>query len=171
MLKKELKNLKETLQEEHDGFVITVEVLCTLVMIYLFLFVMLYSLRVMNTQRYMNTVLTSTATAASRWGGVNSRPYRLNVSTTPLLTTAQQQLNYVAGDYNPIITGSPSYVTSYSSPITIQIKYTLPSVFETFGRVTSNTGSQADMYNRTRNLGMSMTVYSVMRGGKLSSSY
>lgn len=103
------------LNEKHSGFAITIEVIVTLAMCCIFLTCTLYILKVMNVQRYMNTVMTSTATQASRWGGVNTKTYRNNVSSTSLINQAQSQLDLIASNFNPKITGSPWHRYSSAS--------------------------------------------------------
>ena len=159
-------SLYNILNEEQGGFAITLEVIATLAMMCTFLTTTLYLLRVMNVQRYMNTVMTTTAAEASRWGGGNTRAYRENISSTPLKTTAQQQLYYAARDFNPIITISPDVVRLNSEKITVRIKYSLPPVFSTMSNVSNITGSY-DMYNKTRNMNMHVSVNSIMESGKL----
>lgn len=161
-----LKNFSKCMNEEHGGFAVTLEVLCTLVMLCVFLNSTLYILRVMDVQRYMNTVMTSTAAQAARWGGANSKAYKDNVSSQSLMSTAQDQLNYVASDFNPVITGNPAKITYNSQPITITIRYGLPSLFSTMSKV-NGVGSSYDMYNKTRNMSMKVSVNSVMEAGKL----
>lgn len=159
-------SFKKALNEEHAGFAVTLEVLATLSMICVFVNFILYFLRVMDTQRYMNTVMTSTAAQASRWGGTNTKAYSENISSTPLITTSQQQLNYVAADFNAVITGSPAKITYDSQPITISIRYSLPSVFSTMSKV-NGVGGSYDMYRDTRDMRMSVTVNSIMEAGNL----
>lgn len=161
------KKIVKVLNDEHNGFAVTLEVLATLFMFTMFMCTTFYILRVMNVQRYMNTILTSTAAEASRWGGTNTNAYRLNVDTTPALVKAQQELNYLCLDYGATITGGPSTINAIGDPITIQISYHLPPVFQTFGKVTALDGSQTDMYATTNYLGMQITVYSIMSPSKL----
>ena len=165
-IKNENRNINNILNEEHGGFAITLEVIATLAMMCVFLTMTLYFLRVMNVQRYMNTVMTSTAAQASRWGGVNTKAYSENISSTPLLITARQQLNYAATDFNPIITGTPDKITSNGQKITITVKYSLPPVFSTMSNV-NGVSSSYNMYNQTRNMRMSISVNSIMESGKL----
>lgn len=153
--------------EEHAGFAVTLEVLATLCMLFVFLNATLYILRVMDVQRYMNTVMTSTAAQAARWGGADSKAYKDNVSNVPLITTAQQQLNYVAADFSPVISGNPAKITYDSQPITITIRYSLPSVFSTMSKVNGVNGNSYDMYAKTRDMKMQVSVSSVMEAGKL----
>ena len=155
---------KET---EHEGFATTLEVIVTLAIMTTFLCLTLYILEVMNVQRYMNTVLTSTAAQAARWGGVNSNAYRNNVSSTPLITSAQNQLNSVASDYGAIITGGPNKITNNNQKITLRISYQLPNAFHSISKVTSPDGSQYDMWEKTKNMSMQVSVNSIMEAGKL----
>lgn len=158
--------LKDELQKEHAGFAVTFEVMITLVSLCVMLNFTLYILRVMDVQRYMNTVMTSTASQASRWGGVNTKPYASNVSSTTLLATAQSQLDYVAVGFNAKITGSPDKITNIGDSITIIINYTLPSVFSTMSDVNVSNGSY-DMYTQTKTMQMYIDVRSVMEPGRL----
>lgn len=135
-------------------------------MLCVFLNFTLYMLRVMDVQRYMNTVMTSTAAQAARWGGSDSKAYKDNVSNTSLLVNAQNQLNYVASDFSPIIYGGPAKITYNGQPITISIKYSLPSVFSTMSKV-NGVNKSYDLYSTTRNMSMSVSVNSVMEAGKL----
>lgn len=164
---KKLQKVKTFLNEEHDGFAFQFEVLATLFMMTVFIVMTLYMLRVMNVQRYMNTVLTSTAATASRWGGVNTNAYLKNVSSTPLLTTSQHQLDIVAADYGAVITGSPSRITYDSQQITVTIYYHLPPVFSTSSRVQTIQGTNYNMRNGLNNLHMTVNVNSVMSSGRL----
>lgn len=167
MEKVQFKN-KSILNEEHSGFAITLEVIATLVMLCIFLNLTLYILRVMNVQRYMNTVMTATATQASRWGGINSNAYHNNVSSTPLLVSAQYQLTYVANGFNAVIGGSPDKISNNGDKITIWIDYTLPSVFQTSGMSkVSGVNESHDMYDKTKIMRISVTVNSIMEAGKL----
>lgn len=154
------------LNEKHSGFAITIEVIVTLAMCCIFLTCTLYILKVMNVQRYMNTVMTSTATQASRWGGVNTKTYRNNVSSTSLINQAQSQLDLIASNFNPKITGSPNTIASSNQKITIKIEYSLPNAFEALSTVNNTSGSY-DMYTKTRDMNMQISVYSIMEPGKL----
>lgn len=158
--------MKSILNSKHQGFAMTLEVLAALFMITVLINLTLYNIRVMNVQRYFNTILTSTAAEASRWGGVNTRAYKANVSTTDLLTTAKSQLQEVAPDYKSSITGTPDKISNNSDKITITIYYSLPSVFSTHSKVTSLDGSQVDMYDSNVKK-MSISIGSVMESGDL----
>lgn len=159
--------IKKEIASEHAGFAITLEVFATLVMMTIFLTCTLYMLRVMNTQRFMNTVLTSTASEASRWGGVNTTAYHdANPSSPLLLKTAQDELDTIAPAFNSTITGSPGKITNNGDPITITIIYHLPSVFSTMSDVNGPSGSY-NMFTETKDMHMSITVNSVMEAGRL----
>ena len=167
-----VKKLKEILNEEHNGFAITFEVLCTLFMIFTMFFLILFVLMVMNGQRFMNTVLTTTAAEAARWGGMNSRAYTVNVGGNNLRTEAQNQLNSVVPEFGAIINGSPNYITTDGQQITVYIQYQLPSPWHVIGRV--NGAGQGysggyDMYSAlsSRPLGMTIRVNSIMKSGRL----
>lgn len=162
------KKFYNTLNDEHGGFAVTLEVLATLVMLFTFLVMILYFLRVMDVQRYMNTVMTSTAAQASRWGGVNSKAYRENISTKPLLITAQEQLDSVASDFGATISGTPLDKISYDGErITIKISYHLPEVFSTMSKVNGVSGNSYDSFSKTKNMSMKVSVSSIMEAGGL----
>lgn len=158
--------MKNILNQKHKGFAMTLEVLATLFMLTVLVNLTLYNIRVMNVQRYFNTILTSTAAQASRWGGVNTRAYKVNVLAIDLLSDAKSELVKVAPDYSPNITGTPDKIKSNSEKITITIYYRLPSVFSTNSKVSSLSGSQVDMYNGNTKT-MSISVHSIMESGNL----
>lgn len=165
--RKSLNKCNDIINEEHAGFAVTLEVLATLSMLVAFLNATLYILRVMDVQRYMNTVLTSTAAQAARWGGTDSKAYKDNVSETSLLDNARQQLKHVVSDFGPFIDGNPPKITYNGQPITITIEYNLPSVFSTMSKVNGIDGNSYDMYEKTKKMKMQVTVNSVMEAGKL----
>ena len=175
MIIKNLEGRLKSIPHGRDrGFVITVEVMATLVVLTMFLSTSLYVMKVCQVQSYFNTVMTSTAAEASRWGGTNTRPFRENVSTTPILVQAQSELNRNAANYNARITGNPARIMSNSDRITIRIDYSLPSPFSASGgpgssynRVQSVDGSSTDMYSTLRNMHMQVSVYSIMQPGRL----
>lgn len=169
-MKKMIEKANKEQNKEHAGFAVTFEVMFTLVLITTFLSFTLYFLRVMDVQRFMNTVMTSTAEQASRWGGVNSTAYKKNISNTPLLTTAQNQLNYIARDFNPIITGSPNKIANNDDLITIKITYKLPPIFNTMSKVygfDSNSASYENLGSQLNDMSMQISVHSIMESGKL----
>lgn len=168
-------NLKDVLNKEHYGFAITLEVIVTLFMLFVFIGLCLYLLNVMNVQRYMHTVLASTASQAARWGGTDSKAYRDNISTTPLLVTAQNQLNLAASGYGtgnngnagPTIgTTTPPVITESNNKITIYIDYCYPSFFQGYSKVRNKRGTMVQMH-QSGVVRMSITVYSIMEAGKL----
>lgn len=166
-----MKNkVKNYYNKEHDGFVITLEVMVTMVMMFVFIIMILYFVRVMEVQRYFSTVLTSTAVAASRWGGVDSESYKKNISSNPgdsLLVKTNKQLSEIAVDYSAFIYGNPKNIQNNGEEITIAIQYSLPPVFSTMSTVTGDEGSQVDMYSLTKNMSMSIKVKSTTRSGIL----
>jgi hypothetical protein len=121
--------IRRKTRDKHGGFVITFEVIMTLVMVTTILTATLYLVKVMSAQRYMNTVLTSTTELVARWGGTDTRPYAENVSSTPIMTTAQEQLNDIAPDYSPVITCTPSKITTYSQNVSCTITYRIPTAW------------------------------------------
>ena len=161
-----IKEIKNTLNEEHAGFAITFEVLITLTMIFTFLFLTLFVLMVMNGQRFMNTVLTSTAAQAARWGGVNTKAYALNVGGKTILAEAQAKLNEIVPEFNAIITGSPNRISSDGDFIIIKISYQLPNAWRSIGVVQTPRRSY-DMFSDLRNMHMEIRVRSVMKAGRL----
>jgi len=162
-----MQKMQDTLQSEHAGFAITLEVLCTLVMMFTMLFLVLFLIMVMNAQRFMNTVLTTTAAEASRWGGVPSRAYELNVGGTPLLTSSQQKLNATVPEYHAVITGYPNSITYNGQPVTVTVTYHIPTLWN-FGKVHIG-NAVANVDNTVRNLSMTVRVASNMGAGGLIS--
>lgn len=162
-------DIKSALNEEHSGFAITFEVLCTIEMIFMFFFLILFVLMLMNGQRYMNTVITSSASEASRWGGVNSMAYSANVGGTSLIQNAQNQLDLVVPEFNATISGSPDKISYDGQLITIRINYHLPPFWAGIGMVNSMNGS-FDFYSSmegSTGLSMEISVHSIMKSGRL----
>jgi len=163
--------MKKLLNEEHQGFAITLEVMAALFMFTMFTTVILYTIRVMNTDRYMNTILTSTAASASRWGGTNTAAYARNVNSTQnLLTLANQQLAIVAPDYHAQITGGPGTISYDNQLITLTLTYYLPPIFGDtggMGRVTSLNSTTSPWQQLMGPRSRSISVKSIMNSGIL----
>lgn len=64
------------LDKERKGFAITFEIMMVSLLLVFAVSVIIYFCEVMNTQRFFYDVTTSTCTAASRYGGDNSRAYQ-----------------------------------------------------------------------------------------------
>jgi hypothetical protein len=162
--------LKSLLQEEHGGFAITFEVLCTITMMFMFFFLILFVMMVMNGQRYMNTVLTSSAAEAARWGGVDTRPYSVNVGGTKLIDNAQNQLNQVVPEFNAVISGTPAKISTDGELITLRVVYHLPPFWAGIG-VVNGPDSSFDFYQSLERSGtglsMEVSVRSIMKAGRL----
>ena len=167
MIKNQLKQTQNELKSDHAGFAMTIEVLCTLVIMWTFLTLSLYTLRVMNTQRYMNTVLTSTAIEASRFGGGDTQAFRQTVSNQSLSSYFNNMIKNVAPDFNTSISVTPDRITSDNEMITVTLSYQLPSVFSTMGVVNSKDGSSYNIYNDTKTQQISVTIISSMKVGDL----
>lgn len=168
---------KKILNEQHAGFAVTLEVMCTLVMMFMFIFMIIFFMMVMNVQRFMNTVLTTTAAEASRWGGTETRAYQINVGGTNLIDSAQQMLDNVINydsNGNPTgffatISGTPNKISHDGDEVLITINYHLPSPWKTLGIVSSNSQS-TDVYSRmegTSGMEMSIRVKCIMKSGGL----
>jgi hypothetical protein len=162
---------KRVLCEEHCGYALTLEVIATLAMASMMITLCLFTVRVMNVQRYMNTVMTSTAADAARWGGNFTKAYRMNVSDVSLQDTALQQLKYVAPDFfvqeDDGISVTPDVIQSDDASIVVTVNYSLPGVFDTMSRVNSVSGKSVNLYTKLQRMQMRVKVYSIMNGGKL----
>lgn len=153
------------MKEKHKGFAATLEVMVTMAMLMMFMLVTVYTVRITNAQRYMNTVITSTAASAARWGGVNSNAFKKNVgSGMDGITLAKQQLGSLVNEYNIKFTKSADTITTDDGAITVGITYELPYIGEL--RNVENGLDKTSGISRTK-MSMSVTVYSVMEKGKL----
>jgi hypothetical protein len=164
--------MRKVLQEEHAGFAVTFEVLCTLVMMFAFFFLILFAMMVMNGQRFMNTVMTSTAAEAARWGGMDTNAYRVNVGGAKLVDNAQSQLNLIVPEFNATITGSPAKIANDGDLVTVRIVYHLPPFWRGIGIVNNPTnGTNFNMYDSLERggigLSMQVSVTSIMKAGRL----
>lgn len=166
------------LQEEHGGFAITFEVICTMAMLTTMIFLTLFLLMTMNAQRYMHTVLTTTASEASRWGGNNTRAYQLNVdSSKTIQQNAQENLQRVVSQFNPVIRVTPEKISVDGEEITVELRYSIWEAFKSFGTVQSPTLSGWGSYDLGSASGvggtlggemrMSINVSSIMKVGTL----
>lgn len=155
------------LKRKRKSFVATIEVMVTLVLITMMSSLTLYSIRVMDVQRYMNTVLTNSIAEASRWGGFDTLPYQNNVGGGTILGKAQNDLNRFAPDFHPKITGSPNKIGS-TTVVQGRIDYHLPPVYGTISNIVSpSTGEEFNMYEGVRNLHMQSSAHSIMQPGIL----
>lgn len=153
---------KNVMKESQSGFAITIEVMVSLLTVTLIMLNTTYLLTAMNTQRYMNTVLTSTAAEASRWGGVDTKAYRANVSDTSIISRAQSNMSDIPVGYCPRISGTPKTISDNSEIITITIDYNLPGIFEMSGNKTSYESGCPGA-----KMQMKVNINSVMEAGKL----
>ena len=164
--KSQQSTVKQLLEQKHAGFAITFEVLCTLAMLFTMLFMTIFVLMVMNGQRFMNTVLTTTAAEASRWGGTETRAYAVNVGGPSLLVSARSQLSSVVPEFDPRIDGGPPYIVNDGDKIWVEIRYSLPSPWASIGKVTGRDRT-VDLYSQLRNMSMRIEVHSIMGSGGL----
>ena len=156
------------LNEEHNGFATTLEVMLTLVVIVMFLTLNLFILKVMNVQRFMNTVLTTTAAEGSRWGGLETNIYRENSrSEITLLEQANQNLeSYFKDDlyeiYQPKLSGTSKI--NDDRQVTVTINYYIPAPFIDLINWNGDNNNKAVLGNERE---MSVTVTSIVEPGIL----
>ena len=122
-------NIKKLLKRKIGGYAITFEVIMTLWTMSIIMTGTAYILSTLNTQRYMDTILTSTVIEISKWGGTNSNAYKANNFQYNLIANAQDELNRTAGNLSPIITGGPDVVTVGQPDATCTLSWTYPSLF------------------------------------------
>lgn len=167
------KSFKKSLKQKHGGFAMTVEVIATMALISVFVSLTLFILQAMNAQRYMNTVVASTATQAARYGGVNTTAYKASTEDTKsLLQDAKTQVDSILPNsvWHFTITGSPDKITNTNSWIEIKATYTLPNPFGSISKVTDTDNSQIDLMDSsflggTRSI--TMKVRSLVKAGDL----
>lgn len=169
--------MKKLWKEEHCGFAVTLEVMCTLVMLFAMIIFIVFLMMVMNAQRFMNTIMTSTAVEASRWGGNNTRSYQINTGEPPIQNTAQAHLDAIVPEYNASITVTPERISTPGERVYVTVRYHLPSAWQTIGTFTgggAGSSPPTNAYNRLENrngygqgLTMSVSVCSVTKAGAL----
>lgn len=182
--KRRQEKLLELLNQEHGGFAITFEVICTLTMMTTMIFLVIFLMMTMNAQRFMHTVLTTTAAEASRWGGYNTYAYHLNVngrtdySGENLVQTANKMLISVVPQFNPVLTCDTPKISHNGQKITVEIRYSIWDAFKSIGTVNSpslNSGWRTlDLGTASGSGGslggemhMKIGVYSTMKAGSL----
>lgn len=118
------------MKRKRKGYMITLEVAVTILTLSLFIQATTYILLTLNTQRYVDTVLTTTAIQTSKWGGTNSNAYFANGMDYDVVANAQRELDRnLDPKFKAKITASPSKVTTSNNKVVCTISWTYPGIF------------------------------------------
>lgn len=154
--------MKKLMNDEHSGFAVTLEVICTLVIVTMFVIMTTYILGVMNVQRYMNTAMTSAAAEASRWGGNYTDAYKKNSSQSDSISVCTyNQLKDLPFVSDVSVSITPISISYDLQPITVTVSYRYANTFASVGRV-----GATNMFDSNKKT-ISVTVYSIMKSGDL----
>lgn len=121
--------MKKFFNRERKGYAITFEVLITIVLMTMFLNATTWVLTTINTQRFINTTLISTAVSIAKWGGTNSKAYAVNGVSEDLIKTSQTYLNKYAPSFNVKIKGEPKVITPSNNEVSCSVEWTYPKIF------------------------------------------
>lgn len=104
--------MNKILNQEREGFAITFEIICTMLLIAAISSLTIYFVQVMELERYFADVTSSTCSMASRYGGSESMAYKIQVSQRSgggngvgkanIQDNANYQLAYVNSKYRAI---------------------------------------------------------------------
>lgn len=83
------------LDEEREGFAISFEIMMTMFMVALVVSVTVYFAQVFQLERYFADVTSSTCAMASRYGGNESKAYKIQVKKGSIEDNANLQLQYI----------------------------------------------------------------------------
>lgn len=144
--------LNQNLRNKRKGYAITLEVLITVLAIVTIINATTYIIATFNTQRYMDTVLTSTITQIAKWGGTNSNAYKANNMDYDVIKNAQDELDRkVAPMFNAKIKGGPEKINRNNTKVYVQMTWRYPGIFN-YGNIPSNIKIEMDSIMRPGDL-------------------
>lgn len=117
------------LKQKRKGYAITLEVIFTVMIISAMFNSTAYILTTLNTQRYMNTILTSTTIQVAKWGGTSSKAYEANGMKYDPIQNAQKELDRTASMFKPKISGEPKKVTTGNTKVSVSLRWRYPGLF------------------------------------------
>lgn len=118
--------MKKVIIRKVKGYVLTFEVIFTLAMMFTLMTITLYFLSALDAQRYMNTILTSTAIQMSKSGGRSNSYTRLN-GIEDIISSSQNELDRsMDGSFNAKIDGTPAAVTSTGEKVYVKLTWEYP---------------------------------------------
>ena len=162
--------MNKTLKDEHCGFAISLEVMLTLCVLFSFFSFFLYTSRIMNLQKYMNTCMTSAAIQASRYGGNSTKAFRVNVTGgTTISDYYNTKLNQISKEFGSFtgaqanfnLSVSPERINYDGQQITVRLTYQIPGSFSSYSKVFNT-----DMYDNGHKY-YEIKVNPIMRAGEL----
>lgn len=172
-----MNRTRQFLNKKRKGYAIAFEVMITLVLITLYIQVTLYSLVMLNAERYMNSVLTSTAIQTAKWGGTHTNAYLVNqvggVSGN-MGTTIQDNANALLARegydrmFGASILAGPKCIDENNDQITVTLRYKMPRFTVFSMRFVQGDQGYSQMGGDT--MTYSIKMHSIMRPGKLLSA-
>ena len=163
---------KRQLSKKHSGFIVSLEVMLSIVIFTQFMNFTMYIMRVMNAERYISTILTSTASQAARWGGNYTKAFKENTGngTRTIQQIAQQQLNEQAPGFNAIVRVTPDTIDKRNNEVSVNITYRYPSPWNFQQKIQSVESGEHDFSTGITDGSVrskSIKMPSVMKDGKL----
>lgn len=134
-------NKDSRFNKKHGAFAISIEILVTLIMFTQITAFTFYSMRVMNGQRYLQTILYASAVQGSRWGGNNTNAWKNATGKEQSISdwyTNKLQGSY--SDFSPVLTITPDKIDS-SMQVSATLSYQWPPFFQSGAKVMGSNGS------------------------------
>lgn len=114
--------MKKFLTRKVGGFMVTMELILTIVAWSYFMSGAVYIINAQLEQKYMYNAFITSAMLTSKWGGTYSNLYMVNGKTSDLAQNMQRQVSEVTGQ--PVtITCSPTKVTVGDDNIHVHIQW------------------------------------------------
>lgn len=146
--------MKKLLTRKVGGFMVTMELILTIVAWSYFMSGAVYIINAQLEQKYMYNAFITSAMLTSKWGGTYSNLYRINGKSGDLAQNMQRQVSEVTGQ-TVTLTCSPTKVTVGNDNIDVNITWQDP----VWAYVPST------MAHRTHS--MHINFKSVVKGGRL----
>lgn len=162
------KRNKFSLKQNHKGFAISIEILLTMVMFTQITAFTFYSIRVMNGQRFLSTILYNSAVQASKWGGNDTKAWHSATGYAQTISTFYS--NKISSSYkqfNPTLTITPDKITDNNVEITTTLSYSWPSFFKSGAIVNSGNVKVDNSTWMNKRVTQTVKINSIMNPGKL----
>lgn len=159
---------KFSFKQNHKGFAISIEILLTMVMFTQITAFTFYSIRVMNGQRFLSTILYNSAVQASKWGGNDTKAWHNATGHAETISTFYS--NKISSSYqqfNPVLNITPDRITDNNVEITTTLSYSWPSFFKSGAIVNSGKVKVDNSTWMNNRVNQTVKINSIMNPGKL----
>lgn len=132
-----MRSIREYLTSDRQGFAISFEIMMTMIMVTLVCSVTAYFAQVFEMERYFADVSASTCVMASRYGGNDSKAYKIQVNKGTIEENANAQLALINANSKGVALQSPNgdgrYISVSNFPdknnnVTVSVSYKLGNI-------------------------------------------